>query len=217
MNAIRFAYISLLFLLCLSFLGGCTSTYISRPANAPGRPSISNDPTSPGPVQGVGVESQDIISVVDRVMRDILANPELAGRKTPPRVVVDSRYFRNESTSIIDVNLLTDRLRTELNRAANGRMVFLGRQYADMNEEERALEQEGVVTGGTQGPTQKALGWDYRLGGRITSLDSQDTRTRLISRYHQITFEMLERGTQRIVWNATYEFKKSAQDDIRYR
>ena len=180
-------------------------------------PTRYEDPGATGRIAGIGIESQDIVSMTDKMMRDMMANPTLAGRRPPPRVVVDSKYFRNESSSIINKNMITDLLRTGLTRAANGRMVFLGREYADMTENERALEQEGVVTGGTQGSTQKALGWDYRLGGRIASLDSVDVWTGLTSRYHQITFEMVERGTGVIVWNGTYQFKKTAQDDILYR
>lgn len=207
----------ILVLIALVSLVGCASVYDVRPMNQPGRPTAYNDPASPGPIQGVGIESQDIVSMTDKMMRDMMANLTLAGRATPPRVVVDSKYFRNESSSIINKNMITDLLRTGLTRAANGRMIFLGREYADMTENERALEQEGVVTGGTQGSTQKALGWDYRLGGRIASLDSVDVWTGLTSRYHQITFEMVERGTGVIVWNGTYQFKKTAQDDILYR
>ena len=207
----------LLVLLVVVYVAGCTQTYSTRPANQPGRKTLYDDHTTPGPIQGVGIESQDIVSMTDKMMRDMLANPALAGRGTPPRVVLDSRYFRNESRSRLNVNLITDLLRTELTRAANGRMIFLGREYATMIENERALEKEGVVTDGTQGPTRQTLGWDYRMGGRISSLDSVDARTRLTSRYHQITFEMIERGTGVIVWNGTYQFKKTAQDDIRYR
>ena len=133
------------------------------------------------------------------------------------RVVVDSQYFRNESSQIINKNLLTDRLRTELMRAANGRMTFIARHAADMTEDERVLEQEGVVTGGSQGKTKAALGYDYRLGGRIASLDAVDARTGRKSRYFQITFELVERGSSAIVWSGAYEFKKSVQDDILYR
>jgi len=194
---------------------GCTST--TRVGNAPGRPTAYEDPATPGGVQGVGIESQDIISAADAMMRDILANPQVDGRATPPRVVIDARYFENESSSRINKNLLTDLLRTQLNRAAAGRMVFLARHLAAMTEKERILEEEGVVTGGTQGPTKPALGYDYRLGGRIASLDTVSRKTGLTSRYHQITFELTERGTGVIVWNNTYKFKKTAVDDEVYR
>jgi PBP1b-binding outer membrane lipoprotein LpoB len=185
--------------------------------NSRGSPTVYNDPSTVGPVAGVGIESQDIISMVDRMMRDMLANPTLAGKTPAPRVVIDAMYFKNESSSIINKNVITDLLRTELNRAANGRMVFLGRHYADMTENEREAENAGVVTGGTQGATKEALGYDYRLGGRITSIDAVDSKTSFVTRYNQIIFEMVERGSGTIVWSGTYQFKKSAQDDIVYR
>jgi hypothetical protein len=185
--------------------------------NTRGRRTIYEDTQTPGAVSGTGIEAQDIVSATDQMMRDILASPAIAGRGGVARVVVDSQYFRNESSQIINKNLLTDRLRTELMRAANGRMTFIARHAADMTEDERVLEQEGVVTGGLQGKTKAALGYDYRLGGRIASLDAVDARTGRKSRYFQITFELVERGSSAIVWSGAYEFKKSAQDDILYR
>lgn len=194
---------------------GCYST--ARVANAPGRPTTYNDPNTVGPVAGIGIESQDLVSMTDRMMRDMLANPTLAGGQTPPRVIVDSEYFRNEGSSRLNKNSITDRLRIELNRAANGKMVFVGREYAQMYEEERTLKREGVVDSGTVGQSAKAVGADYRLGGRITSLDSMDTASGMSSRYHQIIFEMVNLETGVIVWSGMYEMKKSAQDDVIYR
>ena len=52
----------------------------------------------------------------DLMMRDILATPVLAGRAKAPRVIVDSEYFVNESSSRINKNIITDRLRVQLNR-----------------------------------------------------------------------------------------------------
>lgn len=198
-------------------LVGCSTTYTTRVDKRGGRPTAYEDTASPGRVVGTGIEAQDIVSATDQMMRDMLANAVVVGRGGIPRVVIDAKYFRNESSQIINKNLLTDRLRIELMRAANGRITFLAREAAGMTEEERALEQEGVVTGGTQGQTKSALGYDYRLGGRIASLDAVDARTGRKSRYFQITFELVERGTGAIVWSGAYEFQKTAQDDILYR
>jgi hypothetical protein len=55
------------------------------------------------------------------------------------------------------------------------------------------------------------------MGGRITTLDSVDPGSGMKSRYHQITFEMVELETGIIVWSGIYEFKKSSQNDIVYR
>lgn len=204
-------FISLLpFIFC-----GCESQVRIRDSR--GRATVMEDPQTRGALAGVGIESQDVVSVTDRMVRDILKTPQIVNHSAPPRIVMDSSYFRNESSSIINKNLLTDRLRIELTRSANGRLVFLARHLAEMTEKEWALEESGVVSEGTQGETKQSLGYDYRLGGRIASIDMVEPNSGSLSRYHQITFELIERGSGVIVWSNVYEFKKSAQDDIIYR
>ncbi len=206
----RFVFLGLGAMMLVS---GCATTVHD---NAPGRTSY-NDPSQRDGVSGVGVESQDIIAATEEMMRDMLANPVLAGRAVPPRVIIDSEYFRNESSSVVNRNQLTDRLRIQLNRSANGRMVFVGRHYADMVERERQMKRDGVVDGGTIRTTAATAGGDYRLGGRITSLDAMSRDTQKRSRYHQITFEMVDLELGTIVWSGIYEFQRTAQDNVIYR
>jgi hypothetical protein len=193
---------------------GCAANRVDDHA---GRATAYRDPASADPTGGIGIESQDIVSMTDQMMRDMLANPVLAGSEQPPRVVVDSQYFRNESSTRMNVNVITDRLRVGLTRAANGRMFFLARHHVDMVEKERTLKREGVLDDGTLGRTARVAGADYRLGGRIKSLDAVDTGRGITSRYHQITFEMIDLETSQIVWGGMYEFRKRAKDDIIYR
>ena len=197
---------------------GCTTVeYRTQVPNTPGRPTMYDDPSTSGPVAGIGIESQDLISMTDEMMRDMLTNRTLAAQTIAPRVIVDAEYFQNEGSSRLNKNSITDRLRVGLNRAANGRMHFIGRPYANMGENERALKRDGVVDYGTRTPQRQAAGGDYRLGGRITTLDSIDPSSGMTSRYHQIIFEMVDLEIGAIVWSGIYEFKKSAQDDIIYR
>lgn len=185
--------------------------------NSAGVSTISQDPGRQGAVAGVGIESNDIQSMTDRMMRDMLANPMLANAANPPQVIVDSEFFMNDSTQRINKDLITNRLRVNLNRASQGRMIFVGRNYANMVQQERNLKRDGVVDTGTTGMTASQAGGDYRLGGTIASADSRDARTGMMQRYTQITFEMvdLERGI--IVWSGMYELSKAAADDVVYR
>lgn len=195
-------------------LAGCAG---SRIDNVRGTPTVYEDVGSSGRVQGVGIESQDVVSMTDEMMRDMLSNPLLAGQSRSPRIIIDNEYFSNESSSIINTNLLTDRLRVGLNRAANGRMVFVGRHFSDMVAKERALKRSGAVDGGTIRSTAATAGADYRLGGRIASLDAMDRDDQMRSRYHQVTFEMIDLELGTIVWNGAYEMKKAAQSNVLYR
>ena len=223
-NPIKFLITSIVMLMA----SACATSYPTYPVsdhpvnNTPGQPTVYEDVGSPGKAQGIGIESQDIASMTDQMVRDMLATPVLADRKVSPRVIIDSEYFRNESSSRINKNMITDRLRVLLNRAAQGRMIFAGRHYADMVESERSLKREGEATtssvdSGTIGLTKAALGGDFRLGGRITTLDAVNSYTGMASRTHQIIYEMVDLESGQIVWSGIYDFKKAAQDDVIYR
>ena len=198
-----------------AFLTGCAAPNLD---NSAGRRVMYQDVASPSAtVAGVGVESQDVVSMTDKMVRDILSNPQIAGRATAPRVIVDSEYFSNDSSSRMNKNAITDRLRVELNRASNGRLVFVARHYGNMVEKEREAKRSGQADRGTIRTTKAQAGGDFRLGGRITSMDAASTSNGNVSRYHQITFELIDLEYGTIVWSGMYEFKKEARDDVIYR
>ncbi|MEO5863403.1 MAG: penicillin-binding protein activator LpoB [Burkholderiales bacterium] len=175
------------------------------------------DPTVRGPVAGVGIEGHDIISMTDRMVRDILATTNLAAAEKPPRVIVDAEHFENAGSQPINKTAITDRLRVELTRASRGRMSFVGRHYARAVQTERDLKDHGVVDVGTVGRTKAQAGGDYRLGGRISTVDSRSAKSGMIQRYTQIVFEMFDLETGEIVWNNMYELSRAGADDVVYR
>ncbi|WP_439594627.1 hypothetical protein [Falsiroseomonas sp.] len=187
------------------------------PPNVGGVATTELDPSTRGPVSGVGIESQDILAMTDQMMRDMLQNPLLANPARPPQVIVDAQYFQNLSSQRLNVNAITDRLRIGLSRAAQGRMVFVSRESFGVVADERAMRRGGRVDVGTLGLTRAQAGGDFRLVGRLNSLDQRNPRTGMVQRYNQVTFEMidLERGV--IVWSGLYEFARAAADDILYR
>lgn len=205
----------LLALPALALLAGCGTT--STINNSPGRPTTYVAADTPGKVQGVGMESQDIISMSDKMARDLLAQPYLVNRPTPPRIIVDSEYFRNEGTSRVNKNLITDRLRVDLNRSAQGRLLFVGREFVSAVEAERQLKRQGVTDQGTIRSTQATAGADFRLTGRIATSDAIDPRTGMQQRWTQITFELIDLEYGTIVWSNIYDYAKASQDDIIYR
>ncbi len=203
-----------LILSCIVTLAGCVT-----PAgkDAGGTAARYEDPVSSEMVSGVGIESRDVIRMTDQMIGDILADPTFRKPKTPPRVVIDATYFKNEGATRINKNLITDRIRTGLNKAAKGKMIFVRREQLKMLFDEKGLAQAGVTDDdGTMADSQLA-GADYRLAGRIASMDSVDPKTGTFSRYHQILFEMVELKSGTIVWSGAYNFKKSGQEDIIYR
>lgn len=185
--------------------------------NSAGVAPVNVDPTVQGPVNGLGIEGHDIISMTDQMVRDMLSTPVLARRQIVPGVIIDAEYFNNDSSQPINKNSITDRLRINLNRAALGRMKFIGRSYSKMVEQERDLKRHGVTDIGTTGLTKAQKSADFRLGGRISSIDSRNSKTGLQQRYTQITFEMVDLENSEIVWSGIYEFSRAGADDVIYR
>ena len=200
-----------------SLLLSCGTTNRRPIDNISGRPTTYIDSGTRGAVSGVGVESQDILSMTDQMMRSIISSGILQGRSKPPRIIMDSKYFENQSSQAINKNLIVDRLRTGLIRSAQGRVLFIARSSIAMVENERQLKRDGQVDQGTAGLTKSTAGADYRLTGSIKSLDAIDRNTGTIQRYTQITFELIDLEYGAIVWSDDFEFSKFAQDDAIYR
>ncbi|KZX83780.1 penicillin-binding protein activator LpoB, partial [Alcanivorax sp. HI0011] len=138
-------------------------------------------------------------------------------RTTPPRVLIDMDGFKNESTSVINLNMLAKRLQIELTRAANGRMVFVNRQNLAAIQKEREIKREGLVDGGTIRKTQATAGVDYQMFATITSQDAIDRQSQMRQRYHYISFEMVDMELGTLVWGDGFEMSKATQDNVLYR
>lgn len=201
-------------LLLAATLSACQTTGVKNEA---GVQTTYQDSTKPGPATGIGIEGQDIIAMADAMMRDMMLSPQLANAAVPPRVIIDAKHFTNESAQRINKNLIADRLRVGLLRAARGRMQFVGREYADVVAKERELKRSGTVDVATTGQALAQAGSDYRLVGRIASLDSRDTSTGMQQRFTQITFEMVDLESGILIWTNIYDFTKAAADSVTYR
>lgn len=198
------------------FTAGCATTSTAAIRNTAGAATIYNDVQEGGGVQGIGIQSQDIVSMTDEMMRDMLNTAAIVNRETPPRIIIDENDFRNESTSRLNKRIITERLKVQLNRNSGGRMIFVGRQYTGAIEAERAMKRDGVVDGGTIRTTQATAGGDFLLGGTIMSQDAVQQGTGMTSRTHTIIFEMIDLELGTIIWTGLYEFGKTAQDDVIY-
>ena len=64
-------------------------------------------------VAGSGIESQDIVTVADRMARDILATPEIANTKGAPRIML--LPLKNETRFPINKEVFLDRIAGRLN------------------------------------------------------------------------------------------------------
>ena len=176
------------------------------------------DPNGRGVISGVGIESRDIDGMADQVVRELMSRPDLVRADQPPRIVVDSEKFRNDSSQRIDRNMITDVLRASMNRAAAGRIRFISRESMDIVMRERELKRQGIADVGTRGMTNGIAGLDFQMIGKMTSLDSRDSRSGLMQRRTQVIFELVDVETGELPWTSQpYIILRAAGDDVVYR
>lgn len=176
-----------------------------------------SDPNEAGAATGVGIESQDISAMVDRMARDILSTPQIANAAKPPYVIVDDAYFENQGTTPINKRMITERLMIDLNRAAAGRMYFVEAQAEAMVVRERERKRDGEVGSGSLSKVQRIAGADYRLTGAIMDQNVVNPRTGVTTRSHTITFKLVDLEAGLTVWSNYYDMKKNASTDVLYR
>lgn len=210
-NAVRLG------MLAIVTLGtGCASGYAASAGTGALAPQYVDPRTNTAGASGIGFESQDIREMSDRMVRDLLAEGRFGNATVAPRVIIDDSRFLNESNQTVNINLLTDRLRIELMRAAQGRMVFVSRQNVDQVESEKALKQQGRIDDGAGNVTRAIAGADYKLVGRITSQSSTSNRNGVRTNYYQFSFEMLDLNNGISVWGNLYDLKKAGANDRIY-
>ena len=187
-------------------------------SNKRGSQAMELDPNGRGAISGIGIESRDIDAMADQVVRELMSRPDLVKSEKPPRVVVDSEEFRNDSSQRIDRNMITDALRASLNRASAGRIRFISRESMAIIMRERELKRAGVADAGTRGMTQGIAGLDFQMIGKMTSLDNRDARSGLVQRRTQVIFELVDMETGELPWTSQpYIILRAAGDDVVYR
>ena len=155
----------------LLFSGCDTAPGVKNPAGAP---VVEMRPDERGTVAGTGVESQDLVTVTDKMARSILAIPQIARAATKPVIVIDPVV--NDTRFPINKDLFTDRIRIALNRQAIDRVTFLARDRMKALERERALKQSGQVTSSADPNVVEFKGADYFLTGKLGGLATRTSQ-----------------------------------------
>lgn len=166
-----------------------------------------------GFVAGTGIESQDLIVVTDKMVRGILAVPEIANAQGVPRIVLEP--VRNETRFPINKDLFLARIRAQLNERAAGRVRFLARERMAALEQERDLKQSGQVTSSSDPNVVAFKGADFFLTGTLQGMTTRTAQG--TSDYVLYAFQLIDPATSDIVWEGSAEIKKQGLEDAAYR
>jgi len=191
------------------FLAGC-ATGVESPSGVPVTEMKADER---GFVAGTGVESQDLVAVTDKMARGVLAIPEIANAKQPPRIVLEPVV--NETRFPISKDIFLTRIRTQLNEKALGRVRFLDREMMKTLERERDLKRTGQVTASADPSVVEFRGADYFLTGKLQGLTTKTSKG--TSDYILYSFRLTDARTSEIIWESSSEIKKQGLEDAAYR
>ncbi len=198
------------FALVTILLAGCASPGVRNPSGA-GVTVMKAD--EQGFVAGTGVESQDIVSVSDKMARSILETPQIQQAQGQPRVVL--LPIENNTRFAINKDILLTRVRARLNSQTRGKVLFLARERMAALEREQQLKQSGQVTAGSDPNLVEFQGADFFLTGRLDGATTKNSRG--VSDYVLYTFQLIDARTSVIIWEDLAEIKKQGLDDAAYR
>lgn len=189
---------------------GCATSGVKNPSGVPVTVMKTDEQ---GFVAGTGIESQDLVSVTEKMARGIVGIPQIAGAKTPPRVVLEP--VKNETRFPINKEIFLTRIRTQLNSKATGKVIFLARENMAALERERALKQSGQVTASSDPNVVEFKGADYFLTGSLQGMTTKAAAG--TSDYVLYSFRLIDARTSDIIWEDAAEIKKQGLEDAVYR
>lgn len=212
MNKNRVLLLSLFPGIVLSLLTlGCASGV----KNPSGIPVTEMRADERGFVAGTGIESQDLVTVTDRMARDLLGLERIVTAAEPPRIVLEP--ILNETRFPVNKDMFLTRIQTQLTSKAQGKVIFLARERMNALQREAELQNSGQVTSapGRNPAVIEFKGADYFLTGKLQGLS---TRTAAgTSDYVLYTFQLIDARTSEIVWAGDHEIKRQGLEDAAYR
>lgn len=193
------------------FGAGCASGV----KNPSGVPVTEMRPDEQGFVAGTGIESQDVVTVADRMARGLMGLAIIQNAAEPPRIVLEPVI--NDTRFPINKDLFLTRIQTQLTAKSQGKVIFLSRERMDALKREQQMQQSGeVLPGAGRDPNRiEYKGADFFLTGKLQGLTTRTSAG--TSDYVLYTFQLINARTSEIVWAGDYEVKRQGLEDAVYR
>ena len=190
--------------------GGCASSGVKNPSGAQVTEMRADER---GFVAGTGVESQDLVTVADKMARGLLSLDQISAAKSPPYIVLDP--VMNETRFPINKDIFLTRMQTQLASKSGGKVLFLARERMETLLKERDAKRAGQFNATADPNVQEFKGADYFLTGKLQSLTTKTKDG--TSDYVLYTFQLIDARTSIIVWAGDHEIKKQGLEDASYR
>jgi len=151
--------------------------------------------------------------LAQRMARDLGATGILTSQTNGQTVTFHIIAMENQSSDVINRELILTKLETELFKALGGRIAVLDRSAVGLDavKREREAKRAGAVRA-NPGQRSEVLGSDYVLYGVIRDRIQQGGK--LKSAYYNVTFTLTDLESDRKVWQNDYETKFVSEKSV---
>ena len=174
---------------------------------------VKDDDVSDLPAYDAAYGAQDLRKLSEEVSNEISRSRFLAEQKDNPVMIVYGVQPR--TTTFVDTQALTDRLRTEL-------LQKTGIRFVNESRRQELLKEQGYqaanATQSTQSAIGRQLGAKYMLTGSLVEITKETGRQVRVSKstlvYYQLTMEISDIESGEIVWSTQKEFAREARQPL---
>jgi len=159
--------------------------------------------------QGSGMTSQDFRSVAQRLARSLIVLPQIQDALTPPKIAL--ARVTNKSDEYINGDMFLNKMRTDLIKHSQGKIIFLDRSIIEVIEKENRDKSRGRRTTGEQ---KTPYGADFFLTGTIESIRNVAGRGK--TTYLRYSFRLTDASSSAIIWEDDYEIKRHLKSSVIY-
>ena len=198
-----------------TFIAACLlGTVACMNINSPNGPSVTEmRADGRGFVAGLGIESQDLVTIAEKMARGILGAEQIAKAQGKPNIVLEP--IVNKTRFPISKDIFLTRIRVALTSQAKNKMNFLSRDRIDALEKERDLKLAGEVTGGEKIKANQFKGADFILTGTFEGISGRGQSG--ASDYVLYTSQLLDPNTRDTQRQGFHEIKSHGMDDVTQR
>lgn len=144
----------------------------------------------------------DMQQMADTTIQAMVACPWIRNAPQPPVVIVER--VQNRTEEHIDMQSMTDKIRTALIKT--GKVRFVNKQERDTLEDEYKYNEGGNVSGPTAKKRGKQIGADYIMSGALATNIQQVGDDKLI--YYKLTMNLTNLDTSTIDCTEEKEVRK---------
>lgn len=177
------------------------------------RIKVQDSDVSDLPAYDATYGAQDLRKLSEQVADEIAQSDFLSEQKDSPIMIIYGVQPR--TTTFVDTQALTDRIRTILTQKARLRFVNESRRQELLKEQGY---QAAHATQATQAAIGKQLGAKYMLTGSLVEITKETGRQARVSKtklvYYQLTMEITDIDSGLIVWSTQKEFARQARKPL---